>query len=142
MLFPDQEEMRIIMAIRAAESHTTGEIRLYVEDFCPRDHPVERAAEIFQLFGMFNTKARNAVLLYLAEKSRQFALWGDEGIHEKVGFQFWDAEKRLLRQYLQRDEACEGICAVIDQIGEKLAHHFPASPGEADNELPNEIIYG
>lgn len=142
MLFTPDEEARILDAIRAAERQTSGEIRLFVEDFCDRDQPVERAAEVFQLFGMFNTKQRNGVLIYLAEKSRMFAIWGDSGIHAKVGFQFWDAEKQLLRTHMQQEQACAGICQVIDQIGAQLARHFPADPNDNENELPDEIIYG
>ena len=142
MIFTKEEEARILAAIRAAEQVTSGEIRLFVEDFCDRDHPVERAAEVFHLFGMFNTKQRNAVLLYIADKSHHFAIWGDSGIHERVGFQFWDAEKQLLREYLQQEKASEGVCRVIEQIGEQLRHHFPADPKDNDNELPDEIIYG
>jgi uncharacterized membrane protein len=52
MLFNQDEEARIADAIRAAERGTSGEIRLYVEDYCQRDHPAERAQELFQLFGM------------------------------------------------------------------------------------------
>jgi len=142
MFFTKEEESRILAAIRAAEQVTSGEIRLFVEDFCDRDHPVERAAEVFHLFGMFNTKQRNAVLLYIAEKSHHFAIWGDSGIHQQVGFQFWDAEKKLLQTYLQKEQACEGVCLVIEQIGEQLKTHFPADPNDNDNELPDEIIYG
>jgi uncharacterized membrane protein len=142
MLFTKEEEARIMQAIGAAEQRTSGEIRLFVEDFCDRDHPVERAAELFQSFGMFNTKQRNGVLIYLAEKSRMFAIWGDAGIHERVGFQFWDAEKQLLRAQLLEGNACEGICQVVAQIGEQLRHHFPADPHDNENELPDEIIYG
>jgi uncharacterized membrane protein len=142
MLFTREEEAAILEAIRSAEYGTSGEIRLYIEDFCLRDHPVERAAELFQLFGMFNTRERNAVLIYLADKSRHFAIWGDSGIHEKVGFQFWDAEKQLLREYLKKDQIGTGLCRVIVQIGERLRHYFPADPDEDQNELPDEIIYG
>jgi len=143
MLFSKEEETRIVQAIRAAERRTSGEIRLFVEDFCQRDHPVERAAEIFHLYGMFNTKAHNGVLIYIAEKSHQFAIWGDSGIHEQVGFQFWNAEKRLLREHLQRDEGADGVCLVIEQIGERLREHFPAPDDDKnENELPDEIIYG
>lgn len=142
MLFTKEEETRIIQAIRAAERRTSGEIRVYVEDFCQRDHPIERAVEIFQLFGMFNTKARNGVLIYLAEISHQFAIWGDEGIHDRVGFHFWEAEKRLMREYLQRDQAAEAVCRVIGQIGEQLHQFFPVDETTDENELPDEIIYG
>ena len=142
MLFTKEEESRIVQAIRAAERRTSGEIRVFVEDFCMRDHPVERAAEVFHLFGMFNTATRNGVLVYLAEKSHQFAIWGDTGIHERVGFRFWEAEKRLLREHLQRDEAADGVCHVIGQIGERLREHFPIDEDKDENELPDEIIYG
>lgn len=141
MLFNKEEEGLIVQSIREAEQGTSGEVRIFVEDFCMRDHPVERATEVFHLFGMYNTKNRNAVLLYLAPQSRQFAFWGDVGIHEKVGFQFWDAEKQLLREHLQRDEAAAGVCQVILKIGKRLREYFP-SDDHNDNELPDDIIYG
>lgn len=129
-------------AIRSAEQVTSGEIRLFIEDFCDREHPVERAAELFHVYDIHQTKERNGVLIYIAEKSRMFAIWGDMGIHEAVGFQFWDAEKQLLKDYLVKGQACEGVCLVISQIGEQLKHHFPADPDDNENELPDEIIYG
>lgn len=142
MLFTQEEEARIKEAIRAAENLTSGEIRLYVEDFCDRDHPVERASELFQLFGMFNTRQRNAVLIYLADKSRMFAIWGDSGIHQRVGYQFWEAEKQLLRTHLQAGDACTGICLVVAQIGAQMQSYFPADPNDNENELPDDILYG
>lgn len=143
MLFSKEEEADIVAAINELERITTGELRLYVEDFCMRDHPVERAAEIFHLFGMHNTVERNGVLVYLAEKSRHLAIWGDTGIHDRVGFQFWDAEKKLLREHLQHEQAAKGLQEVIRQIGQKLQTYFPADPNKPNvNELPDDIIYG
>ncbi|TNE61208.1 MAG: TPM domain-containing protein [Bacteroidetes bacterium] len=142
MLFTKEEEQRITDAIRAAELVTSGEIRLYVEDTCARENPVERAAEVFYSTGIFKTKERNGVLVYLAEKSQVFAIWGDSGIHARVGFQFWDAEKELLQDYLRKGEACEGLCQVITQIGEQLKTYFPADPDDNENELPDDIIFG
>ena len=143
MIFTKEEEARIMEAISTAERNSTGEIRLFVEDFCMRDMPVERAEEVFQLFGMFNTRQRNGVLLYLAEKSRHYAVWGDVGIHQAVGNSFWEAEKRLLHEHLQQGRAAEGVCQAIQQIGERLRQHFPADASvQNDNELPDEIIYG
>ncbi len=142
MLFTKEEESRITSAIREAELGTSGEIRLFVEEFCMLDQPVQRAEEVFQLFGMFNTKERNGVLIYLAEKSRHFAIWGDSGIHERVGFQFWEQEKQLMREHLQHDEAAEGICKAIGLISDKLHEFFPADENDNANELPDEIIYG
>lgn len=143
MIFSPTEESEILEAIRTAERNSTGEIRLYVEDFCLRDSPVERAEELFQLFGMFNTQQRNGVLIYLAEKSRHFAVWGDVGIHQAVGNSFWEAEKKLLREHLQNGQAAQGVRLAIEQVGERLRRFFPADPSaDNDNELPDDIIYG
>ncbi len=142
MLFTKEEENKITSAIQQAERGTSGEIRLYVEDFCMRDFPIERAAEVFNMFGMFNTKDRNGVLIYLAEKSHHFAIWGDAGIHARVGFLFWEQEKKLLQAHFQDDDAAEGICKAIGLIGTRLREYFPADENHDDNELPDEIIYG
>jgi uncharacterized membrane protein len=143
MHFNAAEEKSVVAAIREAESRTSGEIRVFIEDVCDRDHPVERAVEVFALHGMHNTTNRNAVLIYVARESRQFAIWGDEGIHQHVGHTFWEAEKRMLRGYLQRDESCTGLCAVIGQIGDQLQQYFPADKHDDNpNELPDDIIYG
>jgi uncharacterized membrane protein len=141
MLFTKEEELLIVASIRWTERQTSGEVRVFVEDFCMRDHPVERAAEVFHQHGMFNTKYRNAVLIYVAEGSKHLAIWGDSGIHQRVGFQFWTEEKRILREHLADGKACEGICIVIKQIGQQLQKHFPELPNDK-NELPDEIIYG
>lgn len=142
VLFNKKEEARIVSAIRSAERATSGEIRLYIEDYCFRDHPIERAAEVFQLFGMFNTKQRNAVLIYIAQESHHFAIWGDVGINEKVGVEFWEEEKMLLYEHFRRDEAADGVCKAIAMIGERLRVYFPSDDNDNENELPDEIIYG
>jgi uncharacterized membrane protein len=142
MYLSPAEEQLIQTSIQEAEHLTSGEIRLYIEDFCDMEHPIERAAELFFTHGMTATRDRNAVLIYLAPKSRQFAIWGDAGIHERLGYQFWEEEKQLLRVYLQQDRTCEGLCAVISKIGEELHRYFPADHSDNPNELPNEILYG
>lgn len=142
MIFSSTEEQQIISAIREAERHSTGEIRLFVEAICPSDAPLERAASLFAHHGMTETAQRNGVLLYLAWQSRQFAIWGDTGIHERAGQQFWEEEKQILRQFMQQDRACEGVCAVIAKIGAALDRFFPAGQERNINELPDDILYG
>ena len=47
-----------------------------------------------------------------------------------------------MRDYLQRDEAAEGVCKAIALMGARLQAFFPADPNDNENELPDEIIYG
>ena len=142
MYFSKEEETYIVAAIKAAEQRTSGEIRVYIESFCDYDDPLERAAELFVERGMDQTREHNAVLIYIANEARQFAIWGDSNMHAKAGNLFWEKEKQMLRRYLQQDKACEGVCAVVFEIGEVLKQFFPANSNDNPNELPNDIIYG
>ena len=64
------------------------------------------------------------------------------GIHDRVGYGFWEAEKQLLREQLKNGDACAGVCLVISQIGTRLREYFPGENDQRDNELPDDIIYG
>ena len=77
------DEDRIIESICRAESMTSGEVRLYVENKNPLVQPLMRAKEIFYLLKMEHTKHRNAVLFYLAIEDQEFSIYGDEGIFQK-----------------------------------------------------------
>src|SRR3954471_16424072 len=82
------EETRIVNAIGEAEEKTSGEIRVYVSHK-ERHDALAFAKKRFQQLGMAKTKHRNAVLIYLVPKTRQFAVIGDEGIHQHCGDAFW-----------------------------------------------------
>lgn len=143
-LFSIKEEAEIVAAIRLAEQETTGEIRVYVEDFCLEDDPVLRAYEVFEHYQMEKTQYRNGVLIYLAEKSRQFAIFGDEAIHKASGGAiFWHKEKNIMRHDLRLGHYKKAVIHVIEDVGCALKKYFPAPKGwENPNELPDEIIYG
>ncbi len=135
-----EDEKTVVEAIRWVERRSSGEVRIFVEAFCP-DSPLERAAALFAKNGMDKTKYRNGVLIYLAHGTREMAIWGDEGIHARVGADFWSLERDILRQHFKKNEFAEGLCRVIRQVGDQLEAHFPHEPGDV-NELPDEIIYG
>ena len=81
----------IVQAIRNAEKQTSGEVRVFVESKCRFMDPLDRALEIFAELKMQNTAQRNAVLVYVAIKDRQLAVYGDIGIHQKTGDDYWKA---------------------------------------------------
>jgi uncharacterized membrane protein len=140
-LFSDEEQQRIVAAIRTAEKRTSGEIRVFVESKCSYVDAVNRAAEIFFGLKMDKTEDRNGVLLYIAVKDQQLAIFGDKGIHEKVGTEFWNEEvKKILKEFSQHHYA-DGVVHVVTEIGEALVHHFPYE-NEDRNELPDDIVFG
>ena len=138
--FTAAEEKQIMAAVRTAEKASSGEIRIFVETACPETVET-RSVEIFKKLKMRHTHDRNAVLIYVATDSRKFAIFGDEGIHHKMGFHFWTAEAATLKSYFEQNRIVEGICAVAVNIGEILKTHFPHPP-DKPNELPDKPVYG
>ncbi len=140
--FSEEEKKLIVDAIREAEQQTSGEIRIYVESRCRFVDPLDRAAEVFAFLKMKNTASHNAVLVYLAVKDRQLAIFGDQGIHEKVGEEFWKKEVMQIISQFQREHFAEAIAKVIKEIGDALKFHFPYDRQTDINELPDDIVFG
>ena len=138
---PQSEQTAIVQSIKSAELLTSGEIRVHVEPKCPVDDPYARAVEVFDQLKMYQTRGRNAVLIYLAYDSHKFAIIGDSGINDRVPAGFWDTERDLLAQHLSRGNAGQGVCQVIMQVGEKLKSYFPHQDDDI-NEQSDEISIG
>ena len=121
---------------------TSGEIRLYIENHCRYVDPMDQAAEIFFGLKMDQTKDRNGVLVYIALRDRQLAIFGDEGIHREVGKEFWEKEVGKMIAEFKADHYAEGIAKVVTDIGEALKTHFPYDGPTDKNELPDDIVFG
>jgi uncharacterized membrane protein len=140
--FSDDEKKQIADAIRNAERRTSGEVRVFIESHCRYVDPLDRAAEVFFNLKMNETKDRNAVLLYIAMKDRQLAVFGDEGIHKKVGTDYWNKEVNLLINEFNTAHYGDGISQCVKDIGEALHQYFPFNNDTDKNELPDDIIFG
>jgi len=140
--FSAEEKKLIVDAIREAEQQTSGEIRVYVESRCRFVDPLDRAAEVFALLKMEKTSGHNAVLVYLAVKDRQMAIFGDQAIHEKVGEIFWIKQVSQIISQFQREHFAAAIAKVIKEIGDALKYHFPYDRQTDINELPDDIVFG
>ncbi len=138
--FTADEERQIIERIREAESRSSGEIRVHLASSLQGDI-LQAAQEVFYRLNMHRTEARNGVLFYLVPDKHKFAIIGDEGIDQLVPDDFWDEAARLAEHHFRRGEFADGVCAVIDEIGRRLAEYFPHA-GEADvNELPDQLSF-
>lgn len=142
VFFTPLEQEKIVSSIQAAEKKTSGEVRVYVERHCKFVDPLDRAREIFYGLKMEATAQRNGVLLYIALKDRQMAIFADEGIYGKVGIEFWKNEVRLMLSHFNKENYALGISQVILDIGELLSTHFPYDDKGDKNELPDEIVFG
>ena len=140
--FTDEEKQSIVDAVRISEQRTSGEVRVFVESHCRYVSAIDRAVEIFENLQMQRTELRNATLVYVAIKDRQLAVFGDEGIHQKVGNEYWANEVVKMINAFNRDNIADGIRQCVLNIGEALAMHFPYDKGTDKNELPDDIVFG
>lgn len=135
--FTQEEKDRIVQAIRDAEQKTSGEIRVHLERKA-RGDVMKKAKRLFERLGMTKTKLRNGVLIYFSLADRSFALLGDQGIHEKVGDNFWKEVVSGMGQLFSQEKFSEGLQWGIGRIGEKLRLYFPHHPDDV-NELPDVL---
>jgi uncharacterized membrane protein len=135
-----EEEQEIVSAIGIAEKNTSGEIRVHIEKQTSIA-TIERAVEVFHQLQMEQTKERNGVIIYVAIKNKQFAIYGDKGINEKVGIDFWDSTKEIMQNHFKNGNFKQGLTDGILKAGEQLKTHFPFQDNDT-NELSNEISIG
>jgi len=131
------DDERIVSAIAAAETRTSGEIRVVIaREKIPE--PLPAAQREFARLGMTNTAARNGVLFFVAPRSHTFAILGDTAIHEKCGPAFWAELARTMSDHFKRGDFTAGLVLGIERAADLLAHHFPRRPDDR-NELPDTV---
>jgi uncharacterized membrane protein len=141
-LMSEEDEAQVVAAIRAAEKSTSGEVRVYVESHCRFVDPVDRAIEVFYGLKMDKTDEHNGVLIYVALKDRQLAVYGDKAIHVKVGKEYWQDAVEQMLQHFNTENHVAGLCQTVAAIGETLKKEFPYQPNDDKNELPDNIVFG
>jgi uncharacterized membrane protein YgcG len=55
------------------------------------------------------------------------AVFGDEGIHQKVGQKYWEEEVNKMLVFFKEAHLGDGVCQVVNDIGEVLHTHFPTT---------------
>jgi uncharacterized membrane protein len=141
--FTDAEKQQVVEAIQSAEHQTSGQVRVFVESRCRFVDPLDRAVEVFGSLKMDQTADRNGVLVYVAVKDRQLALYGDKGIHEKVGDEFWNDKVKLILSHFDKANYAHGLAHVVVEIGEVLGKYYPYDKNAGNaNDLPDDIVFG
>jgi uncharacterized membrane protein len=133
------EHDQIVDAIRAAESNTSGEIRVYIQRGKLNTDPLISAQRKFHRLGMHKTRECNAVLIFIAPRAHKFAVVGDKAIHEKCGEEFWQRVVDAMRAHFQNEKFSDAILEGIEEIGRLLSTHFPQT-STSSNELPDDVI--
>ncbi len=141
-LLSEEDTKMVVKAIRHAEQSTSGEVRVFIEKRCSWMDAMDRAGEIFFSLKMQETELRNAVLVYIAIKDKQLAVFGDEGIHTKVGTAYWNQLVSEMLSSFNKNNYGKGLAECVIQVGDALKKHFPYDKETDKNELPDEIVFG
>lgn len=136
----DAEREAVTSAVKAAESKTSGEIRVHLDRKAGGDAQAA-AKRVFEKIGMDRTEEKNGVLFYLAVADHAFAVIGDSGIDAKVEPEFWEKVSEAMLAAFKQDKFGEGLAAGIAMAGERLAAAFPRKAGDK-NELSDDISVG
>jgi uncharacterized membrane protein len=135
------DQKKVVAAIEAAERETSGEIRVSVSPlFWGNVHKVAERA--FTRLGMTATQRRNGVLFFIVPARRRFVVLGDEGIHAKVGDEFWRKVVDAVSTRFREGDFTAGLIHGIETVGRELAAHFPYDPATDRNELPDDVDFG
>ncbi len=143
-----EEEAAVVEAIRIAEKNTSGEIRVHLEPHSfsmgnpkKKIDAFDRAAEVFDMLNMNNTKDSNGVLIYVAVKDRTLVIMGDKGINDIVGQDFWESTKEIIIGHFKEGNTKQGLVEGILKAGEQLKKYFPYQKDDK-NELSDDISVG
>ena len=129
----------LVEAIKTAEDHSTGEIRIHI-DSTTEGNNAEIAFEVFKKLCKDQTAERNAVLFHVNFEQHYLTIIGDAGIHAKVHQNFWDRLHDKITQEFAKGNYFEGLKNAVLETGLELKKHFPIT-GKNPNELPNEITF-
>jgi uncharacterized membrane protein len=132
------EHDRIVKAIREQEARSSGQIGVYLQRGELDGDPVEAAQKRFQKTGMYKTRDRNAVLIFVAPRAHKFAVVGDEGIHTRCGNDLWNRVVDKMQAHFKQAHFSDALVDAIHDIGQVLAEQFPRTGGEK-NELPDDV---
>jgi uncharacterized membrane protein len=127
-------------SIGEAEKGTSGQIRVSVSTLFWGD-PRRAAERAFDRLGMRGTAERNGVLLFIVPARKRFVVLGDEGIHARVGQEFWNDVAGAMSERFRKGDFTGGIVHGVETVGRELAAHFPHRAGQG-NELPDDVDLG
>jgi len=95
-----QETEAIQQRIKDLEKITSAEIKFVITRYCWIDIK-KKAVKIFKKFNLYKTKDRNCVLILLVTTNQEFVVYGDRGITEKVGDNFWKDAAAIMNKKFQ-----------------------------------------
>ena len=88
---------------------------------------------------LHETRARNAILIFVSWDEKYVTIVADKGINEQVQQSDWDDLISGFVNAIKADDMANGFLSIIGGAGDLLINHFPVESPKTD-ELPNHLI--
>jgi len=98
----------------------------------------QRAVRHFLESGVYSTKDRTGILIFISYLERRVELLADKGISEKVPQEKWDAIVGHIIDGIKSNQLVKHLSESIRECGNLLAEQFPIQPDDV-NELKDDI---
>ena len=98
----------------------------------------ERATRYFMESGVYNTKDRTGILIFISIMERRVELLADSGINEKISAEKWQKIVENIIKGIKQKDIATHLIESINECGELLAKHFPIQSDDK-NELTDDI---
>ena len=112
--------------------------RLIVSKKIRQQKVKERALRHFMESGVYNTKDRTGILIFISILEKRVELLADSGINEKIPPEKWQSIVDNIIKGIKKKNVTSHLIKSINKCGELLTQHFPIQPDDI-NELPDEI---
>jgi putative membrane protein len=112
--------------------------RLVVPRSVMRRKVSQRAVRQFMESGVYNTKDRTGILIFISQLEHRVELLADSGINEKVPQEKWDSIVQHIIKGIKNKQVASHLSEAIRQCGELLQQHFPIQEDDV-NELKDDI---
>ncbi|MGF1638810.1 MAG: TPM domain-containing protein [Cyclobacteriaceae bacterium] len=100
----------------------------------------QRATEAFVECGIFNTKSRTGILLFISALEHEVVILADEGINKKTGEEAWQKIVDELIVKIKEGAVATGIVQAIDSCRLLLISHGFNVDTDGPNQLPDGLI--
>ena len=145
LTFPPATLATIEAAIRAAERDHSGEIRfaietsLHVRSLMAGQTARDRAVDAFARLRVWDTAARNGVLIYLLLADRDIEIVADHGFDGRVNEAEWQEVCRCMENEFRAGQFEAGALAGVRRVSQLIARYFPPRTDDR-NELPDTPV--
>ncbi len=100
----------------------------------------ERAMRAFAECGVYATREKTGILIFVSYLEKQVRVLADEGISKKIGPDLWALIANGLAEEIGKNNAEGGFCEAVEKCGELLAQYFPADKNDNPDELSDGVV--